>query len=186
MASAALSTRFVQTWLSSEPIHLDLRQVVRELLHHRDPVLIEPVAQDDQRLLEADAHVDPLARRLVQVRVALHGRHDLADPLDRHAELVEQLIHGCLRRQPPGDLRRLVAQLLRSPAGVHERRGGLGSIGQAGDLVDQVGPLERGAGGARHRAEAAAAATRVGAGHRGRPSHHEGRARIVQRQRPDC
>ncbi len=101
------------------------------------------MAEDDERLLEADAHVDALTRRLVQVGIALDGGHDLADPIDRHGELLQELVHGCLRRQPSHDFRRLVAQEVRPPAGVDERGSSIGSVSQSGDLVDHVGSLQR-------------------------------------------
>ena len=87
---------------------LDRRQVVGDLGPHVD--VPQAVAQDHERLLEADADVDLSDRRLVEVGVALHGADDVADSGQRDLQLAEQLADRCIRGQPRDDVGRLLTE----------------------------------------------------------------------------
>ena len=115
------------------PVGLDLRQVRRVVPRHVDPGA-QLGTQDDQRVVQALAHVDALHRRLVEVGVALHRAHDLADPLAGHGHLAQQRFDLGRCRQPRAAVARRVgvhagegaAQLVHAPAGVDQGGGLLG------------------------------------------------------------
>ena len=94
-------------------------------------------------LLEPGSHVDALDRPLVEVDVALHGTDDLADPSDRQAHLVQQLVGRRAGRQPGEHVGRQLAQGRCGPPGLDERRRPVRIVGERGHLVDAVGAVER-------------------------------------------
>jgi hypothetical protein len=77
-ASAALSIRFVHTWLRSPPTAVIGRE--RVLVVTVDADASELVGEQHQRRLETVDHVDVLDRCPVQVCVALERSHDVRQP----------------------------------------------------------------------------------------------------------
>ena len=107
--------------------------------------------KDHERLLQADADVDPPDRRLVEIGVALHRPDDVADPGQRQLQLPEQLTDRCVRRQPRDDVGGLLAEAGGGPARLDEGAGRIGAAGDGLDLADPVGPLQRRSGRRRVR-----------------------------------
>ena len=121
-------------------VGLDRWQVVGDLGVHLD--VAETVTQDDERLLQTDANVDPPDRRLVEVGVALDRPDDIADPGEGDLQLPEQLADRCIRGQPRDDVHGLLAQAGCGPAGLDEGAGRIGAAGDGLDLADPVGPIQ--------------------------------------------
>ena len=92
-----------------------------------------------------------LHRRLVEVGVALHRAHDLADPLAGHRHLAEQRIDLGRGRQPHAAVARRfrihagegAAQLIHAPAGIDQGGGLLGIADQLQQLVHGIGACQR-------------------------------------------
>ena len=142
MASMALSMRFVQTWFSSDP-RASISGRSSASSRRTSIPSGQPMPQDDERLLEPGSDVDALDRPLVEIDVALHGAHDLADAPDRQAHLVQQLVGRRAGRQPGEHLGGQLAQSRCGPPGLNERRGPVRIGGEPGHLIDAVGALER-------------------------------------------